>query len=276
MKPEHEPGPGNGPQIKQPQGFFRDIEIEFLIHELKDPIAVIETGLRTLLEKQQKFGALSPRQYKILKRSLRNSNKARAMLNSLLEIGRSEAGCFVCCRFPPAKAALGALLEALDTVADTLSEEFRTVETEAAAQRLLADNGIFLDFGSGLEETVMVQDETKFRQIVGNLIKNALHHRKERIEIKMHRDDTYLMVDVADDGPGIAPEHHLAVFERYRQIDTCSLTPPRGHGLGLAGARIMARCLGGDIELQSQKGMGATFLLRLPLQLQEAIDSTAV
>ena len=122
----------------------------------------------------------------------------------------------------------------------------------------------------------MFQDETKFRQIVGNLIKNALHHRKERIEIKMYRDDTHLMVDVADDGPGIAPEHHGTVFERYRQVDTCSLTPRRGHGLGLAGARIMARCLGGDIELQSQQGRGAKFILRLPLCLQEGADSQAV
>ena len=132
MKPEQEQGPANGPKMNRPEGFFRDIEIEFLIHELKDPIAVIETGLRTLLEKQEKFGTLSARQNKILKRSLRNSNKARAMLNSLLEIGRSEAGCFVCCRFPPVKAALGVLLEALDTVADTLSEEFRTVDHATA------------------------------------------------------------------------------------------------------------------------------------------------
>ncbi|MGD2097594.1 MAG: hypothetical protein PVG35_08445, partial [Desulfobacterales bacterium] len=53
--------------------FFRDIEIEFLVHELKDPIAIIETGLRTLLERQDKFGPLSERQQNTLKRTLRNS-----------------------------------------------------------------------------------------------------------------------------------------------------------------------------------------------------------
>ena len=56
--------------------FFREIEIEFLVHELKDPIAIIETGLRTLLERQDKFGALSARQENTLKRTLRNSKKA--------------------------------------------------------------------------------------------------------------------------------------------------------------------------------------------------------
>ena len=47
---------------ESPEQFFREIEIQFLIHELKDPIAIIETGLRTLLEKQNKFGALSSKQ----------------------------------------------------------------------------------------------------------------------------------------------------------------------------------------------------------------------
>ncbi|MGA8020769.1 MAG: hypothetical protein WCA42_18020, partial [Desulfobacterales bacterium] len=61
--------------------FFREVEIEFLIHELKDPFAIIETGVRTLLEKKDKFGPLTPRQEKILKRTLRSSNRARTMLN---------------------------------------------------------------------------------------------------------------------------------------------------------------------------------------------------
>ncbi|MBT8332423.1 MAG: hypothetical protein KJP06_08860, partial [Deltaproteobacteria bacterium] len=67
--------------------FFKEIEIEFLVHELKDPIAIIETGLRTLLERQDKFGPLSKRQENTLKRTLRNSKKARELLHSMLEIG---------------------------------------------------------------------------------------------------------------------------------------------------------------------------------------------
>ena len=47
---------------QRPDQFFREIEIQFLIHELKDPIAIVETGLRTLLEKREKFGPLLPKQ----------------------------------------------------------------------------------------------------------------------------------------------------------------------------------------------------------------------
>ena len=62
---------------EQPKNFFRELEIEFLLHELKDPIAVIETGVRTLLEKREKFGSLTPRQEITLKRILRKSIKTK-------------------------------------------------------------------------------------------------------------------------------------------------------------------------------------------------------
>lgn len=254
-------------ELDSPQHFFREIEVEFLIHELKDPVSIIETGVRTLLEKRDKFGALSSRQEKTLKRVLRNSNKARAMLNSLLEIGRSEAGSFFCCRFQPAKAAYVILMDALGTIAGNISEQFRTCSEEREALELLSSHGIFLDIVPRVADIEMYQDETKFRQIVGNLIKNALHYRKERVEIKVDIKKDHLIVDVIDDGPGIDPEHHQVIFQRYKQVKD-SASPRRGHGLGLAGALIMARCLGGDIELKSKKGKGATFRLILPVSFE--------
>ena len=69
-----------------PDQFFRELEIQFLIHELQDPIANVETGLRTLLEKREKFGPLSTKQENTLKRTLRNTQKTRSMLNNLLDI----------------------------------------------------------------------------------------------------------------------------------------------------------------------------------------------
>ncbi|MDY6791681.1 MAG: HAMP domain-containing sensor histidine kinase [Thermodesulfobacteriota bacterium] len=251
-----------------PQHFFREIEVEFLIHELKDPVSIIETGVRTLLEKRDKFGTLSSRQEKTLKRILRNSNKARAMLNSLLEIGRSEAGSFYCCHFQPEKTAYVILMDALGTIGGNICEQFRTCSEEREAVELLSRHGIFLDIAPQVTDIKMYQDETKFRQIVGNLIKNALHYRKERIEIKVDIKKDHLIVDVIDDGPGIDPEHHQVIFQRYKQVKESSASPRGGHGLGLAGALIMARCLGGDIELKSKKGKGANFRLLLPVSFK--------
>jgi signal transduction histidine kinase len=256
--------------LESPQEFFRELEIQFLIHELKDPIAIIETGLRTLLEKKEKFGPLSTKQENTLKRTLRNTKKARDMLSNLLEIGRSESGCFVCSHFPPSKSLYQAIKDALETTTGPLSEGLGKYETEKDAVELLSQNGIFFEISSRAASTEMFQDEIKFRQIAGNLFKNALHHRRSQVRITLEADHKSLSLAVADDGPGVEREHHDMIFKRYAQVKECSIVPRKGHGLGLAGALILARCLGGDIKIDSRKGQGATFLLTLPLNLERA------
>ena len=247
--------------------FFRDIEIEFLVHELKDPIAIIETGLRTLLERQDKFGALSPRQENTLKRTLRNSKKARELLHNMLEIGRAEAGCFLGERFRPSKSILQALEDALESNAWGVFEKYADYNNTPEALEYLKTCGIVVDISPKMNDMEMFQDEVKFRQIVGNLMKNALHHRQQRVEVRLKRDGNDLVVAVSDDGPGIEPEHHEMVFQRYAQVKECAIVSRKGHGLGLAGANIISRCLGGKLKLESKKGKGATFRLTIPLSL---------
>jgi signal transduction histidine kinase len=250
--------------------FFREIEIEFLVHELKDPIAIIETGLRTLLERQDKFGVLSARQESTLKRTLRNSKKARELLHNLLEIGRSESGCFIGERFQPAESAFQALKDALETNAWNVFEKFGTYDDQTKALEYLAISGISFQVAPAVHGLEMFQDEVKFRQIVGNLIKNALHHRKERVDIRLELDGEDLAIAITDDGPGIEPENHEMVFKRYAQVKECSIVPRKGHGLGLAGANIISRCLGGSLKLHSERGKGATFRLKIPIRLADA------
>jgi signal transduction histidine kinase len=60
------------------------------------------------------------------------------------------------------------------------------------------------------------------------------------------------------------------VFKRYAQVKACSIVPRKGHGLGLAGANIISRCLGGSLKLESEKGKGATFRLKIPIRLADA------
>lgn len=257
--------------LKKPQvtmasrgNFFRDIEIEFLLHELKDPLSIIETGMRSLLEKSEKYGPLSPRQEKTLKRTLRNTKKVREMLNGLLEIGRSEAGRFVCCRFQPVQSLYAVLADALE-IADGMNVDPEAVEHEM--RQVFSLHGISLHIAPQVLDIEVEQDETKFRQILGNLIKNALHHKRTSIEILMAQEQDLVVIDIIDDGPGIAPEYHQLIFQRYAQVHDSAAFPRQGHGLGLTGALILAQSLGGNIELHSEKGKGATFRFILPVVL---------
>lgn len=245
--------------------FFEEIRIEFLIHELKDPMAVVEMNLRSLVERKEKYGELNSRQEKILLRALRNARKSRQMLNDLLEIGRSEAACFACCAFRPDQVAGEALMEALETAQAAIFEAAGQLKEGRQRMDYLASCGIHLLVEPDVQDLELIQDQIKFRQIMANLIKNALHHRNQQVRIKLSRQENTLWVDVADDGPGIAPEHHQLVFQQYVQLDPQRSSGRQGHGLGLAGARILARCLGGDIVINSKKGRGANFRLAVPI-----------
>ncbi len=245
--------------------FFKDLDVEFLIHELKDPIAVIETGARTLLEKQDKMGALSPRQEKTVKRVIRNVRKAREMLYSLLEVGRSEANSFACNQFNPVQTTFDVLINCLEIREPDLSEKLQQMQDLTKALAYLNTCGISLSASPELFQMTLNQDETKYRQILGNLIKNALHFRRNQIDIKMLYDNKFLFIAVIDDGPGVAADQCESIFQRYSQANECTITTRQGHGLGLAGARIMARCMGGNIDLTCNKSEGTVFKLHLPM-----------
>jgi signal transduction histidine kinase len=249
--------------------FFRDIDVAFLVHELKDPIAVIETALRMLLEKQDKYGALTARQQRTLDRALRNSKKARSLLADLLEVGRSDAGCFQCCHFSVTGLVDRVLLESLEFADAGLWEKLQPLDSAGQRESVLEQGGIRIICSETARHAQLCQDEAKFRQILGNLIKNGLRHRRRRLEIDVDCRAGSLRVDVIDDGPGVEKENRELIFERYTRLKECASLSRTGHGLGLAGARILARRLGGDIVVRGHREPGAAFCLTLPLNLEQ-------
>ena len=247
--------------------FFHGVDVEFIIHELKDPISVIETALRLLLERTEKYGPLTARQEKTLTRALRNSKKAGRLLVDLLEVGRADSGCCLGSPFDALPAVEAALVDALETTVPAVWETLAPAAGCPLAAAALHQHGIRIACADAVHGVTLCQDENKFRQIVGNLIKNALHHRRQRLDIRLDCRNDRLVVDVADDGPGVEHENRELIFNRYTRFNACAPLSRSGHGLGLAGARIMARRLGGDITIAAGPGAGAVFCLQLPLTL---------
>lgn len=248
--------------------FFRELQIQFLVHELKDPLAIIEAGVKSLLEKEDKLGPLSPRQAKTLKRVLRGALRGRNMVNNLLEIGRSEAGKINRRRFCPAKTVYTDLLASLEAMEGEWVDQISETMTETEVLHLLQQYGIFFHVAAGVDSIEINQDEVKFSQIVANLVRNALSFRKKKLAVDLYREGETIVVEVIDDGPGIKPEDHSLIFRRYVQAETERSTARTGHGLGLAGALILARAIGGEVSVQSEVGKGATFRFKIPLKLQ--------
>jgi PAS domain S-box-containing protein len=118
------------------------------------------------------------------------------------------------------------------------------------------------------EEPVwIVSDESKLKQILDNLISNAIKFTENGgIEIGYKQQGDHLLFHVKDSGIGIPADYHEAIFERFRQVETTHTRNYGGNGLGLAITKSLIELLGGKIWLESQPGIGSTFYFTIPIE----------
>ncbi|HTI33405.1 MAG TPA: HAMP domain-containing sensor histidine kinase [Miltoncostaea sp.] len=114
---------------------------------------------------------------------------------------------------------------------------------------------------------VVEGDDPALRQVVGNLIANARVHTPpgNPVTVRVRADDGHGVVEVADRGPGLAPDHAARVFERFFRADPSRARASGGSGLGLSIVAAVAEAHGGVAEVDSAPGVGATFRIVLPL-----------
>jgi two-component system OmpR family sensor kinase len=241
------------------------IKIDLLVHDLKVPLAVIEAGVSTLLNRQEKYGALTEKQEKVLLRALRNTKITQALVNDALELGRSRAGFINPSHFKVSYWIEQSLTEIFDLVDFGISEDIKKCSDLTGLKGALGQKGISLIVDEDLWCQEVCLDEPKMRQIFRNLLSNALKYRKDRVEVHVGKRDDQLTLSVRDDGEGIPAAFHNKIFECYFQLDSVDSCPVRGHGLGLAGVLVLVEDLGGRLLLESDAGRGATFSVELPL-----------
>lgn len=121
------------------------------------------------------------------------------------------------------------------------------------------------------EPPVVVGDELRLRQVLGNLLGNALTHTPDdtaiHVRLSSRVDDSgrWAVLEVADEGPGLDADHADRVFERFYRVDAARTRAQGGSGLGLSIVAGLAEAHGGRVELETTPGEGATFRVVLPL-----------
>lgn len=244
------------------------IKIDLLIHDLKVPLAVIEAGLVSLMNKRDKYGPVTEQQTKVFARVLRNTKVLKTLVNDALELGRSEKGVVNISRFRLSSLIEEALEEIFDLTDASATEEIKRCTKLSRFREVVETRGVVLFVAEELWDAEICQDHAKVHQILRNLLSNALKYRKKVVELKIDRTNTSLIFSVKDDGEGIPAAYHQKIFECYFQMEpdskgSCSV---RGHGLGLAGVMVLVEDLGGKLFLDSDVGQGTRFLVKLPLQ----------
>jgi two-component system OmpR family sensor kinase len=110
-------------------------------------------------------------------------------------------------------------------------------------------------------------DEARLRQVLANLLGNAVQHSPAGtpVVVRLRRSDALAVVEVADRGPGMAPEVARRVFERFYRADASRTRASGGSGLGLSIVATLVEAHGGRVELDTAPGQGATFRVLLPV-----------
>jgi two-component system OmpR family sensor kinase len=138
------------------------------------------------------------------------------------------------------------------------------------AQAVQPDRPIGLRLDDSLTEVpVVLGDEARLRQVVGNLVTNALTHTppSARVTLTLAEDPgspDVVVLQVADEGPGMAREHAGHVFERFYRADNARTRAAGGTGLGLSIVASLVAAHGGTVDLITAQGQGAVFTVRLP------------
>ena len=109
-------------------------------------------------------------------------------------------------------------------------------------------------------------DREVLKRAVTNLLDNAVRVAPEGSSVRLSHGelDGWAWLAVADDGPGIAPEHQEWIFDRFWRADDGRARPGGGSGLGLAIVRQIAEAHRGSVDVYSEPGAGATFVVWLP------------
>src|SRR6185503_4496190 len=116
------------------------------------------------------------------------------------------------------------------------------------------------------EPLVVLGDEESLRQIVDNLLDNALKYTpaRGRIEVSAQARDAEAVLEVSDTGIGIGPRDLERIFERFYRVDKARSRELGGTGLGLSIVKHLAHSLGGRVAVESKLGRGSTFRIVLP------------
>ncbi len=216
-------------------------------HELRTPLNSI-IGFSELLEKQL-FGELNERQQEYVKDIRESGEHLLALINDILDLSKIEAGSME-----------------LDL------NEFYLPELLQGSLRMFSEKAmkknVRLEMDVDDSTGMIVADARKIKQVIYNLLSNALKFTPEGGEVCLSAsiEGSNVIVNVIDTGIGIAQADMHKLFKEFSQVDGSLSRRHEGTGLGLALSKKLVEMHGGTINVESQPGKGSRFYFSIPVQ----------
>jgi|GEM_PF-712027 two-component system phosphate regulon sensor histidine kinase PhoR len=211
-------------------------------HELKTPLSAIK-GLSEILTREEK---VEPAKQKEFLGIIKNeASRLEIILNDLLTISKMDCLDY---KLKIEEAQIDALI----------NETFEIMKPLAVEKKLSLTKDI--------EPCTFPFDSTKLRQVIINLIKNAINYTDVGyVKITGHRIDTHYIINVIDSGIGIEKSKQSTIFKRFYRVDVTRSRDTGGSGLGLSIIKNVVLKHGGTINLESALNKGSRFTVALPL-----------
>ncbi len=213
-------------------------------HELRTPLTIVGGFAETLAGEDVPFEARRG----FAERILGNTHRMQRIVDDLLDLSRIESGGWV-----PNPDAIVIAAVAGDVL--------------AAARDAADQKGLELSIEIATDATIAFADATALRQVLGNLVDNAVRHTNTgQVVLFARRQDRGVLVGVRDTGVGIAPEHLPRIFERFYRVDPGRSREQGGTGLGLAIVKHLVEAHGGRARAASAPGQGSEITVFFPDQ----------
>jgi PAS domain S-box-containing protein len=222
---------------------FKDQFLSTMSHELRTPLNAV-VGFSELLTEEQ-YGPLNDRQKRYVNHIRTGGKHLLRLINDILDLSKIEAGRLqLAIETVPVDACFADVLDTLRSLADKKSQAL---------------------IGQVPEHLCARADSTRFRQILMNLIGNAIKFTPQggRIVVSAQHVENAVRIEVRDSGPGIPPEEQQRIFEAFYRLSQ-SEKGAEGTGLGLAITRRLVELHGGQLGIESQPGEGSCFYFTLP------------
>ena len=225
---------------------LKDEFASMITHELKSPLTPV-MGYCQMLQKPGLLGNLNPDQLDAVNKIHQNAHRLEQLIRDVLEAQKLEMGCM---KFN--------------------KNEFDATEfmTDIRNEYLLLLKEKEINFVDSIEENlVLTSDINRMRQVLDNLILNAIDftpEKKGKIEIGAKSEDGKVVFYVKDNGTGIPKDMQSTMFRKFYQGDTSLTRKHAGTGLGLVVCKGIVEGLGGTIWFESQPGLGTSFYFTIP------------
>lgn len=217
-----------------------------ITHDLRTPLAAIKASATSLLDGDAVFDQAQRRD--LLTTIAEESDRLNRLIANILSLSRLRAGAL-----------------ALEKTAAPIEDVIEAAVTRLRRRRYLGEVAVRVQIPGGDSIPAVPMDLLQIDQVISNLLENAVKYRGNDSPIDVHAsaDGPWVVVAVADHGPGIPAEDRERVFEEFYRRDTSG--GEGGVGLGLAIARAIVTAHGGTISVGETPGGGATVAFRLPL-----------